>query len=342
MQQNIRPPWAELPPALREAADPARMLRQAAVEWLKIGVMWLVMLATGAAVDAGELPAVVGTLVLVVAVILVAGRLQALGVVLHDACHMPNAPGSAHARRDPRLRLLAVLAGHPIATTIEAMRFHHLRHHRFSCLPADPYLKRGLHAPGASRARAIALRLVGALITPFWTVRALLGTVITIRRRPALDRDGVPDRLLDVYRRVFLQDRGPPTAPACREALACAHADPAQLLFFAASLVVTWRWPAAAVIGYWLPLTLAGMLNAHRVISEHRHVDRADDGLVSMLATTVSHRGPWGRVVFYPRNIGLHEAHHLYPTVPLAALPALDDWLRMRRVISRAADQPGG
>lgn len=320
------------------------MLRQAAVEWAWIGVLnyalWWVLARHGEAATVG-LP---GLLAAAVLIVLVAGRLHALGVVLHDACHMARAPGSRRARTDPALGVLALLAGHPIGTTIEAMRFHHLRHHRFSCQPADPYFKRDTD----QLSRALALRATGLLIAPFWTVRALLGTAIVWLP------GGI--RWLPVYRRVFLQDRSQdhPDAPTAaahgtseglghaapealghgdREALACARADPAQLAFLAVALLSTWRWPSALALGYWLPLAVAGLLNAHRVIAEHRHVLRADDGIASLLATTVTHggggwKGRLRRLFLYPRNIGYHEVHHLYPSVALAALPALDAWWR--------------
>lgn len=289
------------------------MLAQAGLEWRLIAAAWGLMLAVPS-------PWVVAPLV-----VFVGGRLHALGVVLHDACHMPHAPGSASAKGDARLGWLALLAGYPIATTIEAMRFHHLRHHRFSCLAQDPYLKPGVDRPWC----ALLMRARGVLIAPFWSLRALLGCVLAWQARRG---DGAaPPRLLGVYRRLFLQDAGADCARAQREALACARADRGQALFLLAVLLVGWRWPTAAVLGYWLPVTVAGVLNAHRVVAEHRHVLRPDDGLESLLQATVTHAGGWwSRLLLYPRNIGYHEVHHLYPAVALDALPALDRWWRSR------------
>lgn len=338
----VRPPSRGLPAALQTTAQPRVMLGQAGVEWAKIVALWSVLatllLASDASIAAGWRLAGAA-----VAIVLLAGRLHALGVVLHDACHMRRADDSGNAAR---LRLLAVLAGYPITSTIEAMRFHHLRHHRSSCLANDPYFKRGVDGPGRSAWRRIAYRGLGVLITPFWTLRACIGTLIIVLDASPLrgTRAGAArTRLLEAYRRVFLQDRDAQSAASQREALDCARADPPQVAFFVATLALTWRWPIALALGYWIPLAIAGVLNAHRVLAEHVHVLRCDDALESMLETTVSHRGWWWRLVLYPRHIGLHEAHHLYPRVPLAQLPALDRWWRQsRRGAAVAARGEGG
>ncbi len=309
----LRPAWSQVPAALRRTAEPRRMLGQACVEWCWIVLAWALMLAVPSAVLGAVL------------VVLVGGRLHALGVVLHDACHMPGAPGSAGARRDARLRWLALLAGYPIATTIEAMRFHHLRHHRFSCLPTDPYLKLGVERPW----RAFLMRARGVLIVPFWSLRSLVGCVVAWQARRGAD--AVSPRWFDAYRRIFLQDLGDCPSRVRAEVLACARADRGQALFLAAVLLVGWRWPAAALAGYWLPVTVAGVLNAHRVVAEHSHVLRPDDGVASLVQSTVTHDGGWwSRLVLYPRNIGYHQVHHLYPAASLDALPALDRWWRSR------------
>ena len=321
-------PWTKVPISIRRTADARRMLRQAAQEWRVILLSWAAI-AGLVALD-GIVATPVRLLAVALLVLLVGGRLHALGVVLHDACHMPHAPGSAHARPDVRLRWLAALAGYPIATTIEAMRFHHLRHHRFSCMAEDPYLK-----PGTDQGlRWILLRARGLLIVPFWSVRALLGTAITVWA--AAGRN--PGAALGIYRRVFLQDRGArnPSARTLRETITCARSDLGQAVFIVLALLLTWRWPFGTFIAYWLPVSVAGVFNAHRVAAEHRHALRTDDGLDAMLSMTLTHgrRGGVGgllsRLLLYPRNIGFHQVHHLYPAAELASLPALDRWWRER------------
>ena len=297
---------------------------QAGVEWAWILLAWVLMLAVSS------------TSLRVLLVVFVGTRLHALGVVLHDACHMPRACGSAGAQRDARLGWLALLAGYPIATTIEAMRFHHLRHHRFTCLAQDPYLKGDAKRPW----RAFLLRARGVMIVPFWSLRALIGCAIAWQAQRGAG--AVAPGLIGVYRRVFLQDLGADSPRVRRETLACARADRGQALFLGVVLALGWRWPAEAVLAYWLPVTVAGVLNAHRVVAEHHHVLRPDDGLRSLVEGTLTHDGSWSsRLVFYPRNIGFHQVHHLYPAAALDSLPALDRWWRScvpnRRAASAAS-----
>ena len=114
------------------------------------------------------------------------GRYHALGVILHDAAHM-NARSGWMGQR-----LLELLCGLPIATTVSALRYHHLRHHRDSGMSTDPYFKHG---------RQTVLwwtihTLRGAVLFPFWSLRGIVGAAASL----------LPS-LRTVYARVFLQDR---------------------------------------------------------------------------------------------------------------------------------------
>jgi fatty acid desaturase len=225
----------------------------------------------------------------------IAGRFHALGVVLHDAAHMPLRGKSL------TVRLVEVLCGYPMATTINAMRYHHLRHHRDSGMETDPYFKEGeqtalwwtLHT------------LRGALLLPFWTVRAIVG-VIAI---------AVP-ALRTPYARIFLQDRSGVDLRDSREVYDCARAEIGQLLFQAALVVALIVWPQALVLGYVVPMVLATVLAANRLLREHEYERTSDRRMETIIATTRDHSlGLAGRLVFAPRNIGLHIVHHLHPQV---------------------------
>jgi fatty acid desaturase len=248
--------------------------------------------------------------------ITIAGRLHALGVVLHDACHLPT----LFSR--PKQLALEVLCGFPIATTLRAMRFHHLRHHQWSCTTNDPYFK-----PKSSKLNwAIWLRARGIFIIPFWIVRSLLGSVVCLR---------LSNKAFTTYRKYFLQDLGhnasQVSAKTIDEVMACATDEKAQVLFFIAIGLITYQWPQFMLAFYWIPVSLAGVLNAHRVIAEHRHAPRHDETTSSMLGTTVTHlfRNRFHHI-FYPLNIGYHEAHHLFPTLKLQTLPKVHALLSNR------------
>ena len=287
---------SDVPVALLRAADTGSLVRAALADWLAIAAFWLVM-AYGP------------PLLLPLWAIGIAGRLQALGVVLHDACHMRRRSPT------PMLRVLEVLAGYPIATTLLAMRYHHLRHHRHSGMPLDPYFK-----PGASSRPwpAISGRLRGAIVPFAWIVRTYVGCVALLA-----------PRLRNVYGRVFLGERSDADLTAHREILRCLRAEPGQALFFAALVPLAIAAPRPFVLGYALPLCLAGLFNAHRVIAEHVHVPTYDRTASTLRSTTRTHDwGWWGKLVLYPRNIGFHLVHHLHPTGAMDCLPALDAWYR--------------
>lgn len=288
----------EVPRELLGKASIAGLLRQAAVEWGALVALWSLMALAPWWLD---LPLM----------LLVAGRLHAFGVILHDATHMPL------RGKDGPTRLLVVLVGYPIATTLEAMRYHHLRHHRDSGMPGDPYFKRDVD----ERPLVWLVQwLRGLLLMPFWTVRAPYGVLAWL----------VPS-LRPGYARVFLQDRTRDDLRHSAEVAAAARAELGQVCFqipLAAAFVL---WPEVLAWHYALPATITGLLASYRVLCEHRYVPTTDRKLPTILATTCDHhlRG-WEQIFFAPRNIGFHVVHHLHPQVAQEHLPALRAWYRAR------------
>lgn len=284
------PPGA--PPLVR--AELPRLLRYAVADWLVIVVTWLLLWLA---------PAWLYPLGLLV----VAGRLHALGVVLHDACHM------GRRARTEGLWLLQLLAAYPIATTMEAMRYHHLRHHRASGMAEDPYFKAGVSTDATLR---MLYRLRGLLLVPVWIARGYVGAAALI----------VP-ALRPAYARYFLQDRSGTDVSGSAEVQACLREEPKQALFFTAVFAAAWQFPAIVGWGYLVPLVVAGAFNVNRVIIEHIHVRCMDRRPATVIATTVTHDwGLAGKLFLFPRNIGFHVVHHLYPQAALECLPALQQW----------------
>lgn len=291
----------DIPPALLQGARLGGLLRAAGADWLAILACWSAM-ALG--------PPLLWPLWM----LLVAGRLHALGVVLHDACHLRRSAPS------PGSRLLELLAGYPVTSTLPAMRYHHLRHHRHSGMPLDPYFK-----PGASSRPGPALigRLRGPAMVAAWVVRPFFGCAALAW-----------PRLRNAYGRVFFGDRSDADLTRHPEIVRCLRAEPAQAAFTLALVPVALLLPQAFLYGYLLPLLLAGLFNSNRVVAEHVHVRTADRAPSTIAATTRTHDwGIAGRLFLYPRNIGFHLAHHLHPTVAMEHLPALDAWYR--------ANEPG-
>jgi fatty acid desaturase len=193
------------------------------------------------------------------------------------------------------------------------MRYHHLRHHRYSGSALDPYLRIGI---SDSVRRRNLRRLVGLLLLPFWIARSFYGTVALV----------LP-RLRNTYGRVFLQERSRRDLADSREIRACLSAEPAQAGFFVLVGIVAWSYPAPVLILYFLPLVLAGAVNVNRVIVEHIHVLCVDRRTETIAMTTVTHAGGLlARMLLFPRNIGYHVVHHLYPQAALETLPVLHEW----------------
>ncbi len=278
----------------RQIADfestPGRLLRWAAVDWMLILAAWLGMAALDNAVAA------------LIGMLIVASRLQALGALLHDACH-----SRVSSRAWP---LVEIVAGWPIASTIAAMRYHHLRHHRYSGTALDPYRNTWIDRGPAFR---FILTLRGALLPVWWTLRAVVAPVA--QYSPKVRR---------FYARAFLQDRGDSHLETSAEIEACMAADLRQLLaqlgLLATALVVDFP----VVEFYLLPWIMAGILNARRVIVEHSFAASTNCARQTVYAATVDH--DMGRLInamLYPHNLGMHRAHHLYPTASFVHLPQL-------------------
>jgi fatty acid desaturase len=264
-------------------------------EWSLILILWAVMaLAPGWVYGVLLLP--------------LAGRFHALGVILHDATHMPL------RRKTLGVRFVEALCGYPIATTLNAMRYHHLRHHRDSGMDSDPYYKTG--AQGAFWWAGNTLR--GLALVPFWTVRSLVGALAYV----------IP-AWRNAYAHVFLQDRTHADLRRHREVIDCARADYGQLAFQLAIVALAVRYPGAVLWGYLVPVSVAGLLAARRVLLEHTYERVADRQIETTMAVTNDNYLGWlGALALAPRNIGYHIVHHIHPQVALTALPQLRDWYR--------------
>lgn len=278
-------------------ANPRVLLAWAFFDWSIIGAAWTAM----AVIDRPE--------IVVIGIIVVASRLHALGAILHDACHRRRRPSSR------MWWLVEILAGWPIASTIEAMRYHHLRHHAASGTPMDPY-HGTVHARTAWRRYVLTLR--GAVLPFWWTLRAIIAPIALL----------IPS-FRTSYGRAFLQDQSGCDLRNNAAIVACARADIAQLAGQAAVLGAAFAAGLPVLTYYLVPLVLAGILNARRVVYEHSWLSSERWSRRQTWETTVDHDlGLIGNAIFYPHNIGLHRIHHLYPTVSFTHLRKLAHAIR--------------
>lgn len=291
-------PRSRPPAELLAPAQSWRLVWQSLAQWAWIGLFWAAMAWT---------PPTLYPLW----ALLVASRVHAFGVILHELCHMP--PGKVGSAGP----LLELLAGYPCGSTVAAMRYHHLRHHRDSCMDSDPYRKPDLRGrPGL----LTLYWLRTALILPAWVLRGYIGSLSLIWRG-----------LRQPYGRYLLQDRSGEDLRDSPAVLACARTEPGQALVHTLALLAAWRWPAAVLWGYAAPALVGSLLCGWRLLQEHTYERVADRSVASILRSTRDHNlDPLGRLLFAPMNIGYHVAHHLHPQAAKEQLPALTRWYRER------------
>ena len=287
----------EVPQELLETATISGLVRMTLEEWGMIAGLWTAMAFS---------PWWIRVLLLVP----IAGRFHALGVVLHDATHL------AMKHKTAGSRFVEILCGYPIASTLNAMRYHHLRHHRDSGMDTDPYYKAGRQ----TRWWWTVNTLRGLALVPFWSVRGLLGATAFL----------VP-ALRNLYAHVFLQDRAKADLRGSREVIDCARAEFGQVVFQTAIVAGAMVYPRQVLLGYIVPVSLAGLFAARRVLIEHNYARVSDRSVeTTIAATNDNYLGLMGAVSLAPRNIGYHIVHHIHPQVRLEALPRLRDWYERR------------
>ncbi len=272
----------------------SRLLRFAAEEWLMIAAAWVaIALSPGWAYP--------------FLAFFVAMRLHALGVLLHDATHMDL------RGKEPAVRLLELLVGYPIASTLDAMRYHHLRHHKDSGMPTDPYMKPSMRGrPWV----ALLIWLRHLFLVPWWTLRGPFGLAAVV----------IPS-LRTFYARAFLQDRSGHDLTLHPEVIRCAKEELGQVLFHLSLVCFATIRPDWVIWYYLIPAWVTGLLAGYRVLREHDYAPTKDRSIRTILATTCDHNLTGvGRFVLAPRNIGYHIVHHLHPRVALENLPRLRDY----------------
>jgi fatty acid desaturase len=279
----------------RELLGQARLpelLRMAAVEWT-----WIAASLVGLHLAPLATP---------LFVVIISGRLHALGVILHDAVHLPV------RRKGLGLWLLECLAGYPVATTWNAMRYHHLRHHQHEGSERDAY-HRPLPGPWW---RSVPMWLLLMFVVPLWALRGPVGLLAW----------AVPS-LRNFYGRRFLIDRSGEDLTHSAELLACARAELGQVLFHAGLFALAWRWPHPVGLGYALPALGTSAMSAYRLLAEHTPARHQGRTLQALLGSTADHGLGWlGRVLLAPHNVGHHVVHHLHPQVTAQHLPRLRAW----------------
>mgnify|MGYP000427184497 FL=1 len=215
-----------------------------------------------------------------------------------------------------KIRILEVSVGYPIATTLNAMRYHHLRHHKDSCMVTDPYFKK----PNSNNSIAISLNILkSSILIPFWLLRCLYGNFAFYL--PSLRQS---------YAQVFLQDKSGKDLTNSKEVIQCAKEDIFQLLFLTIifSFVLLFFGLNILFYYYLIPALITGCFSGYRVFKEHSYTRPAHDRKIKTIIQTTEDHNLSGITQFFlaPRNIGYHIIHHIHPQVAWYALPKLRKW----------------
>ncbi|MDA3920263.1 MAG: fatty acid desaturase family protein [Salinisphaera sp.] len=239
------------------------------------------------------------------AIMIIAGRMHALGVLMHEV---------AHYRFLKRHRFLAELLGDifvawPIMATVDGYRHNHLAHHRHTNTDSDPdwMVKKG--TAQFSFPQRLSFGIVNLLGYIF-----AINTVRDLRRiLRQLSETTKPTKAYTGLRIVFY-------------------------LAILSIVAVTGSW--IGLLLYWVVpfMTFLFMFQHVRSVAEHFGSMDYDHELSS---TRTVKPYFWERWFFAPHNVNYHLEHHLCPAVPFYNLTKLhrmllaDDLYRERAHITR-------
>ncbi len=283
-----------VPAELLGRANNNRLAAYTVLDWLWIVACWVAM----AYAPAWTYP---------LWVVLIAGRIHSFGVILHDATHQ------SIRRKSWQIRFVEIFAGYPMASTLNAMRYHHIRHHRDSGMTTDPYFKPTV---AGSPIIFLLIWLRHILLIPLWMIRGPYGLLAY----------AIPG-MRNSYAKVFLQDKSGKDVTHLPELIDCCKAELGQVIVHAGLFTFTYFQPETAWFHYFVPAFVAALFAGHRVLVEHNYQPVVDRKMDTIMKTTVDHNLNWlGQLFFAPRNIGFHIVHHLHPQVALENLPKLRQW----------------
>lgn len=224
--------------------------------------------------------------VYLVAVVLIAGRMHALGCMIHEAAHY-----RIIRNRKVSDWMSDLLLAWPVLATVDGYRQNHLAHHQHANTDDDPDWTAKLGMPQFTFPQKLARGIT-----------QLLGYLIAINSL----RD-----MLHMAKRMGKNDRSTRQYKMLRLGFYLL----AAVIF---TLLGIWR----EVALYWaVPfLTFFCLFLYVRSVAEHFGSMDYGDELTSS-RTVYPHA--WEKLFFAPHNINYHLEHHLYPGVPFYNLPEL-------------------
>ena len=250
-------------------------------------------------------------------ILIIAGRIHGLGVVVHDLTHIQ------FRNKSFAFRVLEIITGYPIGSTVNAMAYHHLRHHRNTLLESDPYFN--YNKKCSSLEQFILTFKKGPLFVPFWYVRSLIGSLAFYI--PAMRNS---------YAKIFLQDISNKDLTNSEEIKRCCKED-RYLLIFVIALIFLVSQFSLVFYSFIVAIPVAGVLCIYRLLMEHEY-DIVEDRTVYTIAECTSdhHLRFFDKWFFGPHDIGYHCMHHIHPSVGVHRLRELRAWYDKNKLFDKA------
>ncbi len=240
--------------------------------------------------------------------IIIAGRLHAFGVILHDVCHMNLHNKTIH------MRILEIFSGYIIGKSANAMAYHHIRHHRDTLKDNDPYYNINKKCIGIVRFWLTMKK--GLFFVPFWIARTFFAPFALVF-----------PKLRNPYGRIFLQDVSGKDLSKDREILTCIYEDLPIMAFHCALYYLALTRFEFLIYCYYLVIPAGGVFCIYRLLIEHEYNIVQDRSVYTMIESTFDHHMNFFERFFVgPHNIGYHCLHHIHPHVGLHNLPKLRQW----------------
>ncbi len=240
--------------------------------------------------------------------ILIAGRLHAFGVILHDLCHM------SLKNKNWKIRVLEVFSGYIIGSSANAMAYHHIRHHRDTLKEQDPYFNINKKCVGIVRFWLTMKK--GLFFVPFWISRSFMAPFALLF-----------PKLRTPYARFFLQDVSKKDLSLDEEVITCAKEDLPIMLFHIALFYLAFFQFEPLIYIYYFIMPVSGVFCIYRLLIEHEYNIVKDRSVYTLIESTFDHHMTFfSRFFIGPHNIGYHSIHHIHPQVGLHYLDDLQKW----------------
>lgn len=237
--------------------------------------------------------------------IVVAARMHALAVLMHDLGHY------THLKRHPLWRLfLDGIVCYPILMNVDYYAYAHDLHHQYSNIPGkDPYFFPVNRQGVLSFFFSV---LAFTVFLPVWMILRLalypLSLVLPPFRRwhaKAYGQFGAAPDLND------------PERLAASMAIWPQALGPTVFWYAAAALITARGWWPAFGWGYAIPLVLASTIGYVRLCCDHIYVEARNNSIPEQLDGSTNIEAPWWQeVLLAPHGAGYHGMHHVAPKVP--------------------------